>query len=297
MNAHKRDNSDLYNHQQYQSASLTYGPARLKTRAIFLATAFIAVLLLLQILSSNFAVFDLREKIQFLSLALLPFGFLLILLYMVKQHKILAKSLQTQLKNFSPYMSDNYGNYRLDESGDALMKNAEQATQKITVALEMIDERIALMQTVSQAVESEFSNINEHLNKTLRDNLSQITATTHESMGELKDIIDIIKTREEAISRLNTHFHNMQNTASDMLESKQHDINNSMNQQMEKILENFNTLKNDISQHHDDLCTAVKNENSENHQKMSVLLDAHDEKIEELSHNIHKRHEGLLEVF
>ena len=66
MNAHKRDNSDLYNYQQYQSASLTYQPTGLRTRSIFLATAFIAVLLLLQIFSSNFGAFDLREKIQFL---------------------------------------------------------------------------------------------------------------------------------------------------------------------------------------------------------------------------------------
>ena len=150
---------------------------------------------------------------------------------------------------------------------------------------------------LSKAVESEFGNINAHLNKTLRDNLTQITITTHESMGELKDIVDIIKNREDAISRLNAHFHNMQNAASDMLEKKQREIDVGMNQQLEKMLENFTALKNDINQHHDNLCGVVKNENSENHQRMSELLDAHDEKIAELSHNIHKRHEGLLEVF
>ena len=85
-----------------------------------------------------------------MSLALLPFGFLLILLYMVKQHKILAKnseSLQAQLKNFNPRMSDNHDSHRLGENSDILLQNAEQATQKITLAVEMIDDRIAAMQT------------------------------------------------------------------------------------------------------------------------------------------------------
>ncbi len=241
------------------------------------------------------------EKLQFFVLMMIPPFILCTLLAIIQrnqkidQQSALLKKHLTLINNPTP--QGGMLNNSLIQQSNELEKASQEANERISAVITMIDEKIATMHTLSKAVEAEFHNINEHMNKSLRDNLLQISNSTHDSMGELKDIIDIIKTREEAIILLNDQFCNTQNDAAEIMKLRQNEIREQMDSQLESILGHFDNLKNQMNEHQKIMFETLNKENEHNHVKINELLSQHDVRIDKVSSIVHQRQEALLSSF
>ena len=87
---------------------------------------------------------------------------------------------------------------------NAMMQQTEGNLKNMIL---MVDERIKAMRTLSSTAESEFQNITEHMGKALRDNLGRISQSTQDSMGELKNVVNVIQDREAKSIQINATFH------------------------------------------------------------------------------------------
>ena len=145
--------------------------------------------------------------------------------------------------------------------------------------------------------ESEFQNITEHMGKALRDNLGRISQSTQDSMGELKNVVNVIQDREENLSKLTQHFTTIEKDIGEMLEKRQRDIRQQIEKQIGGILSGFDDVKKDMDEYQKKMLQEWVAQNIENKEQISDLIARHDEKINHISDNIHKRQEDLIENF
>ena len=235
------------------------------------------------------------QIIQFFSLMALPAFMASIILMINRRHQNMMQHMNNmqyaqlpsleKIARMNPEISSN-----MLEQQQLLNQTNEETHKNLHHMIVMVDERIAAMRSVSATTQTEFKNITEHMNLSLRDSLTQITGTTEESMGQLKNIIDIVKEREGNIHQLNQNLMVLEKDISGILDKRQTEIHSQIEKQLATMLDSFQKVKEDMVIYKDDMFSDVMQKNDENRQKIEELISG-------VTGTIHKRQEDLLGDF
>ncbi|MCH9845825.1 MAG: hypothetical protein K0U39_10005 [Alphaproteobacteria bacterium] len=253
-------------------------------------------------LSAEMQTISLIESIQFFALAFMPLLLLSMLLINLRNNARNTQILRDQqnvsaLPAMPLYHSDNGTSATFNDTMNQHNAMMQQTEGNLKNMITMVDERIKAMRSLSTTAEAEFQNITEHMGKALRDNLGKISQSTQESMGELKNVVNVIQDREENLSKLTQHFTTIEKDIGEMLEKRQRDIRQQIEQQIGGILSGFDEIKKDMDNYQKNMLQDWITQNSENKEQINVMISSHDDKINQISDNIHKRQEDLIANF
>ena len=219
--------------------------SRLTSFTIYSASILWIAAMVMMGLSPEMQAMSLIETIQLSALAFMPLLLLSMLLINLRNNERNAQILRDHqaFSASSPVMPAHHGDNATNSAfsdtinqHNAMMQQSEGNLKNMIL---MVDERIKAMRTLSTTAEAEFQNITEHMGKALRDNLGRISQSTQESMGELKNVVNVIQDREENLTKLTQHFTTIEKDIGEILEKRQRDIRQQIEQQIGGILSSF----------------------------------------------------------
>ncbi|MCH9852906.1 MAG: hypothetical protein K0U45_05315 [Alphaproteobacteria bacterium] len=281
------------NTQKIKSTKLPY-------YAIYAGAISWTALIIAMFLSPEMQIASMIATIQFIAIAVTPLLLLSMLLINLRNNQRSEDMWRNQASSALSvplYHSDDATSAGFADTMNQHNAMMQQTENNLKNIIAMVDERIKAMRSLSTTAETEFQNITEHMGKALRDNLSKISHSTQESMGELKNVVNVIQDREASLSKLTQHFTVIEQDISEILEKRQRDIRQQIETQIGGILSGFDDIRKDMNDYQKNMLQDWMTQNQDNKEQIHEVISRHDDKINHIADNIHKRQEDLIANF